>query len=200
MQVAQYALGKVYTKVAGKKDPYCFGFDAVSFANSVAADAENTKLAQGAIDALNLGSVCESMAISGTLVYSPGGDAVIQNMDIDEKTLAIRYASYNSTKRKPNNSLQTLLDDYYENGDVFNDYNSWYSGGDTGKNNSNSYAEAVKEALLVNDDIDIDNASLEQVIAAIGDVEDAIEELGYATVTEVNKDKVKEYIKEHPNE
>ncbi len=54
--------------------------------------------------------------------------------------------------------------------------------------------------LLVNDDIDIDKASLEQVIAAIGDVEDAIEELGYATVTEVNKDKVKEYIKEHPNE
>lgn len=76
--------------------------------------------------------------------------------------------------------------------------NCMYNGKSAWQNNSNSYAEAIKEALLVNDDID--KASLEQVIAAICDVEDAIEELGYATVTEVNKDKVKEYIKEHPNE
>ncbi len=78
----------------------------------------------------------------------------------------------------------------------FQKYNAWY-GGEIGKNNTYYYTDAVEEALGVFLNIQsVKSAASEQISEAIGFVEEALDKLGYDTVTEENIDDVKEWLDE----
>lgn len=76
----------------------------------------------------------------------------------------------------------------------FQKYNAWY-GGEIGKKEAYSYTDAVKKALDKFLNVkSLDSASVEQVEEAIGFVEEALEELGYDTVTENNFDAISKWM------
>ena len=197
LQTIEYVIGKVYGEV-GKQDKYGLCFDALTIAESIAKDYEDTIAARGATEALKQGKAAESMAITGRVISTTGtGEKgiVIENYTIDEKTLLIRVASYNGSKNE-SLSLKSLMDSYSENGDDFQKYNDWY-GSSTGRNNSKSYEYAVKEAIEEMYNVNsMDLVSLEQVSEAIGLVDEAVAKLGISTVTAENQEEVILWIKE----
>ena len=197
LQTIEYVIGKVYGEV-GKQDRYGLCFDALTIAESIAKDYEDTIAARGATEALKQGKAAESMAVTGRVISTTGtGEKgiVIENYTIDEKKLLIRVASYNGSKNE-SLSLKSLMDSYSENGDDFQKYNDWY-GSSTGRNNSKSYEYAVKEAIEKMYNVNsMDLVSLEQVSEAIGLVDEAVAKLGISTVTAENQEEVILWIKE----
>ena len=190
----EYVMGKEAGDLFSGVDSKGIGLDVVAFSESLVDSYINTKAAQGASNAIDLGTDALSLPMSGTVVYSTGigtNCSVVENLTYDEKELAIRVASYNSSENE-NIDVDALISSYNEGGNKFKAYDNWYrmEGGQT---NADNYEDAVIKALEVLYDVQtISDASAEQLDRAIQKVDEVVKNLGYSTVTKNSLGKIKE--------
>lgn len=172
LKVGKYVKSKVLGLATSEVDPLGLGQDVMDFAEEVQEAYNQSKRALGAVDAANMGEAAMSMAISGRVVNIDGKQgytSYVLDETYDENALAVRAAAFSKFSGDVV-TTDELKESYNENGEVYIAYNDWYFS-EHGKDDLEQYEKEVEEALKIvkqtTDDVNIEDATLEEVEKAI---------------------------------